>query len=283
MATRARVKLGLIGGNIKASRSPALHRIAGRLAGLEVSYDLLIPAELGLTFAEVLEKCADEGYRGVNVTYPFKEAVVARVQVADANIRRLGAVNTVLFTPEGAQGFNTDYSGFAAAYRARFGAVAPGRVVLIGAGGVGRAIGFALALLGAQEVRILDRDASKAQSLAEGLAAIGAGAPRVVLARDVAEALHGADGVVNATPVGMVGYGGTPVPGDLWPGRAWAFDAVYTPVDTQFTVEAAAAGVNVLSGYELFFYQGVQAFEIFTGHSVDAQAQLRAGLLDQAA
>ncbi|MDE3029498.1 MAG: shikimate dehydrogenase, partial [Paracoccaceae bacterium] len=133
-----RVKLGLIGGNIKASRSPALHRIAGRLAGLNVTYDLLIPAELGLTFTEVLEKCVDEGYRGVNVTYPFKEAVVSHVDVADANIRRLGAVNTVLFTPAGPQGFNTDFSGFAAAYRAQFGEVAPGRVVLIGAGGVGR-------------------------------------------------------------------------------------------------------------------------------------------------
>ena len=66
------LKLGLIGGNIRASRAPALHRIAGRLAGIEVSYDLLIPAELGLDFDGVLAKARAEGYRGVNVTYPLQ-------------------------------------------------------------------------------------------------------------------------------------------------------------------------------------------------------------------
>lgn len=272
-----RLKLGLIGGNIRASRSPALHRIAGRLAGLDVTYDLLIPAELGLDFDAVLAKVQAEGYRGVNVTYPFKELVVSRVRVEDPAIRRLGAVNTVVFGAEGPRGFNTDYSGFAAAYRARYGARAPGKVALIGTGGVGRAIAFALAGLGAGELRLLDRDQGKATALAEALA--GPGAPRIVFAATAEAALAGADGVVNATPVGMVGNEGTPVPAALWPGRAWAFDAVYTPVETRFKREAEAAGVDVLSGYELFFHQGVDAFEVFAGRPVADPARLRAELL----
>ncbi len=271
------LKLGLIGGNIRASRSPALHRIAGRLSGVEVSYDLLIPAELGLDFDGVLAKLRAEGYRGVNVTYPFKELAVSRVRVADPALRRLGAVNTVVFGPAGPEGFNTDYTGFAAAYRARFGAQGPGRVALIGTGGVGRAIGFALAELGAQELRLFDRDAAKTVALQRALAATGG--PRLVACDSVVAAVTDADGVVNATPVGMVGTPGTPVPAALWAGRGWAFDAVYTPVETEFTRAAAAAGAAVLSGWELFFHQGIDAFAIFAGRPVADPGRLRAELL----
>jgi shikimate dehydrogenase len=271
-----RLKLGLIGGNIRASRAPALHRIAGRLAGLEVTYDLLIPAELGLSFDGVLAKVRAEGYRGVNVTYPHKEEAAARVRLEDAALRRLGAVNTVVFEAGGARGFNTDYTGFAAAYRARYGERPPGIVALIGTGGVGRAIAFALAALGASGLRLLDRDATKSAALAEAL--VGSG-PSVVTCASAEEALAAADGVVNATPLGMVGNAGTPVTAALWPGRSWAFDAVYTPVETRFKAEAEAAGVDVLSGYELFFHQGVNAFEIFAGQPVTDPERLRAELL----
>lgn len=275
--TLPRLKLGLIGGNIRASRSPALHEAAGRINGVNATYDLLIPAEMGMDFEAVLAFCAAEGYRGVNVTYPFKERVVGHVQIRDPYLARLGAVNTVVFGPRGQEGFNTDYTGFASAYRARFGDAAPGCVALIGTGGVGRAIAFALALLGAEELRLVDRDAAKMTALAAGL--VGPRAPRASLFETVEEALAGADGVVNATPVGMVGHDGTPVPAALWPGCRWAFDAVYTPVNTQFTEEAAAAGVEVLSGWELFFHQGIDAFAHFNGTPVADPGRLRAELL----
>lgn len=272
-----RLKLGLIGGNIRASRAPALHEFAGRINGVPTTYDLLIPTEMGMEFEEALTYCRAQGYRGVNITYPFKERVVSHVCIRDPLLARLGAVNTVVFGPQGPQGFNTDYTGFAAAYRARFGTQAPGRVALIGTGGVGRAIAFALVLLGAEELRLVDRDAAKMAALAPALE--GAGAPQITICDSVDAALAGADGVINATPVGMVGLGGTPVPTDLWPGRRWAFDAVYTPVNTPFTSEAAAAGVDVLSGWELFFHQGIDAFTHFNGDPVRDLSRLRAELL----
>lgn len=275
----ATIRLGLIGGNIRASRSPALHRIAGRLSGLSVSYELLIPAEIGLDFDAVLARCAEAGFRGVNITYPYKEAIIAHVRVPDPAVARLGAVNTVVFGPEGPEAANTDYTGFAAAFRARWPGRRPGAVALIGAGGVGRAIGFALALLGAEELRIADRDRAKAAALAAALAGLGPAAPRLSLAASAEAAAEGAEGVVNATPIGMVGQAGSPLPAAAWAGRDWAFDAVYTPADTRFLAEAAAAGVDCLSGWELFFHQGVDAFRIFTGRPVADLAALRAALL----
>ena len=91
------IVLGLIGDNIAASQAPRLHRLAGELAGADVRYDRLIPRELGKDFDEVFEGCAASGYRGVNVTYPYKERAAAKVRIDDPLVRAIGAVNTVIF------------------------------------------------------------------------------------------------------------------------------------------------------------------------------------------
>lgn len=268
------VRLGLIGDKIQASRSPDLHRLAGRLCGLDVSYELLIPAARGRTFDETFEAARREGYRGVNVTYPYKETVVSRLARLDADLAALGACNTVVFEAKGPTGANTDCTGFASAFRHRFRDADPGVVAMAGAGGVGKAIAFALVRLGARELRLFDADLAKAQALASALAP-RAGATRLVVCRAIAEAADQADGVVNATPMGMAGIGGNAIPKAALFGATWAFDAVYTPEWTAFLLQARDARLDVLSGYELFLFQGVDAFGIFTGEAVDAEALRR--------
>jgi shikimate dehydrogenase len=267
------VRLGLIGDNISRSRSPDLHRIAGELTGLEVTYDRLIPRELGKDFDSVFDHCAASGYRGINVTYPYKETVARRVTTPDPLVRSVAAVNTVVFRSGGPQGYNTDLTGFMAAYREAFGARPPGPVALIGAGGVGKAVAFGLLGLGAEVLHIFDKDATRASALAGAFAAAATRLP-IVIHDDVLEAVAGAEGVVNCTPVGMVGFEGTPLPAEGFAGRRWAFDAVYTPLDTIFLRDAASAGLTCVSGFELFFHQGIQAFRIFTGLTVP-EATLR--------
>jgi len=163
------ILLGLIGDNIAASQSPRLHRLAGLQNGRRVRYDSLIPAVEGLDFDALFARCAAGGYRGINVTYPYKEVVAGRLRIDDPLVRAIGACNTVLFDPEGPRGFNTDYSGFVAAYRRMRGERAPRAVLMIGAGGVGRAVAFGLIALGAAEIRLADRDAAKADGLADAL------------------------------------------------------------------------------------------------------------------
>lgn len=265
------VKLGLIGDNITRSKSPRLHRTAGKLAGLTVTYDRLIPKDMGLTFDEVFEKARAGGFRGINVTYPYKEYVTDKVSVADPHVRAIGAVNTVVFEPDGAKGFNTDYSGFMHAYRKVRGQTDPGRVCLIGTGGVGKAVAFGLIGLGAKEIHCVDLDPSKAEALATALRALGSDT-RVETASDALAAAEGADGIINCTPLGMVGIGGSPLPFEAMRAATWVFDAVYTPVDTEFLQDARRAGLTVISGYELFFGQGVDAWAIFTGVDVDHAA-----------
>lgn len=270
------LQLGLIGDNIGASRSPLLHRIAGAQHGIDVTYDRLVPRDLGKPFDALFDHVAQAGFRGINVTYPYKEKAAMRVRITDPLVQAMGAVNTVLFGKDQPEGFNTDYSGFLSAYRAARGDLLPGVVLLIGAGGVGRSLAFALAGLGSTELRIADLDTARAGALDEALRASFPDLS-IKLGQTAADLAHGAEGILNATPVGMVGHDGTPLPREAMPVRGWAFDAVYTPVNTTFLRDAVAAGLTTISGYELFIGQGVDAWHLFAGLPLD-EARLRTEL-----
>lgn len=273
------LKLGLIGDNIAQSKAPLLHRIAGAQNGMIVRYDRLVPREVGEDFDTLFENCAGRGYRGLNITYPYKERAAKKAVINDPFVRAMGAVNTVLFEPEGALGMNTDYSGFIAAYRSVRGEEAPGVACLIGAGGVGRALAFGLVALGAEEIRLVDTDAQRAEALANDLIELK-DPPLVRTYARAEDAARGATGILNGTPVGMVGLEGTPLPPAAFSGADWAFDAIYTPVNTEFLRGALAASLTVISGYELFIFQGVDAWARFSGRGVD-QTRLRTDLETQ--
>ena len=262
------IRLGLIRDNVARSKAPDLHRAAGRLCGIDLTYELLVPRDLSLEFDAVFDRARDRGFRGLNITYPYKEKVVRRLKIDDPTVRSIGACNTVLFEPPQPSGANTDYTGFIAAFRNRYGPVPPGIIAIAGSGGVGKAIGFALVGLGARALRLFDTDRTKAENLARAIIADYPGFD-VQVSASIAQASDGADGLVNGTPLGMSGYDGSAFPETLFNGPRWAFDAVYTPIDTPFMLGARAAGLSIMSGYELYFYQGVDAFQLFTGRHVD--------------
>lgn len=274
------MRLGLIGDNIALSQAPRLHRLAGALCGLTVEYDLLIPAALGQTFHQVFDTAHRNGLRGINITYPYKEKVTELVHIPDPLVRGIGAVNTVVFGASGPVGFNTDHTGFISAYQAAVGKARPGTVCLIGTGGVGKAVAFGLIALGADVIRCVDLDSSKAEALATALKAASR-STRIEVFTDAVTAAKDADGLINCTPIGMAGHDGTPLPSSAMAGASWAFDAVYTPVNTQFLQDAAVNDLTVISGYELFFGQGFDAWTIFSGRTVDATL-LRNALQDDA-
>ncbi len=134
-------------------------------------------------------------------------------------------------------------------------------VALIGAGGVGRAIAFALAELGARALHIFDSDTAKANALAARLEARMA----VRVCHDVAAALDGAGGVINGTPIGMLPNRDSPVPSELLHAGLFVADAVYTPLWTPLLQAARAKGCRVMTGRELCIYQAADAFRLFTG------------------
>jgi shikimate dehydrogenase len=158
-------------------------------------------------------------------------------------------------------GYNTDTTGFARAAAGLVAGLGQGCVALIGAGGAGKAIAFALANLGIAELRIFDTDRAKADRLALLLR------PRVgaLVVDSVEDAVRGAIGLVNATPVGMLPSRASPVPEALLHRGLWVADAVYFPLWTPLLIAARAKGARVMTGRELAIYQAADAFELFTG------------------
>lgn len=263
------IQLGLIGEGISRSSAPRLHEFLGKMHGLLVSYVRIDSKEIpAFVFPEALKKCGESGFRGVNVTHPFKERVRSLIEVPDPDVARIGAINTVVFEPGPSRGFNTDFSGFYGAFRHRFGDASPGKVLIVGAGGVGRAMSFSLARLGADEIWLYDIDAQHAGGLSKTLKEAGINTT-VIAQDDFGSAVREADGLINGTPIGMWTNPGNPFPADAIGGQRWAFDAVYTPIETEFLQAAKAGSLDIMSGYDLFLFQGFDAFEIFTGIRVD--------------
>ena len=267
------IRLALLGSGIKMSMAKAFHELAGALSDLEVSYDLIdregaVPADV----PQLIGRCRDEGYAALNVTYPFKEIAFGCVVVDDPNVQHIGAVNTVVFDDGGSPvGSNTDYSGLLRRWRLRWPDEPPGVVALIGAGGVGRSTAFALGELGASAVRIADVEPDRVASLAGALTRRFPDLP-VVAAETAESAVAGADGVVNATPVGMYFNPGAPVDLRAIGDQRWLLDVVYSPIETPLVTRASATGMAVLNGFELFLGQGFDSFERFTGRRLEPHA-----------
>ena len=261
-STRRSFLTGLIGAPIAHSASPALHQQAADALGVRCHYQLI---EVAGASREELRALLDGvrrlGFAGVNVTFPYKEAVVELVDELSPGAAMIGAVNTVVVRDGRLIGHNTDTTGFARAVTPLVTASSHGAVAVIGAGGVGKAIAFALAGLGVTELRIFDHEHAKATHLAAQLD----GRARTTVAHSVEDALRGVAGVVNGSPVGMLPSLGTPVPDGLLHAGLWVADAVYFPLWTPLLTAARAKGATVMTGRELAIYQAADAFELFTG------------------
>lgn len=260
------IQLGLLGNGIGRSRVKSLHEFLGDFYDLPVKYELIDLAEESqpVKIEEYLADCRSKGFRGVNVTHPYKREAFGHVETLEGFPQGLIAVNTVVFAEQGYNADNTDFSGMYHALKSNLGGESfkPGRVLMLGSGGVGLAIGFALLRLGAKELVIYDRNVATARILESQLA--DCDLPVRVIEGGVAEEMQRADGLINATPLGMYQYPGCAFPDEGFGQSSWAFDAVYTPQKTEFLQKCAAHNMQTVSGLELFLYQGFDAFERFT-------------------
>jgi shikimate dehydrogenase len=253
---------GLLGAPIAQSAAPAMHERAAEALDLRCHYQLIELAGAGREELRLLlEGVRRLGFAGINVTFPYKEAVLDLIDELSPGAALIGAVNTIVVRGGRLIGYNTDTSGFSRAIADLVGASSHGAVALIGAGGVGKAIAFALAGLGVADLRIFDTERAKAAALAAQLE----GHARASIAGSVEDALRGAVGVVNGSPVGMLPSLATPVPDHLLHAGLWVADAVYSPLWTPLLTAAKARGATVMTGRELAIYQAAEAFELFTG------------------
>ncbi len=268
-----RVLLGLIGYPIAHSATPAMQEAAARAAGFEAHYHLIEVEGAGSgDLAAMLDGVRRLGFSGINVTYPYKEAVVPLLDALSPDAAAMGAVNTIVVTDGRLTGHNTDASGFATAYRKLSRQDGDRPVAIIGAGGVGKAIAFALSGSGVRALRLYDIDRSKCEALALALA----DRARIEIAPSAAAAAEGAAGIVNGTPLGMAPNREMPVPASVLQPAQWIADSVYHPLWTPLMKAAQSIGATVMSGRELAINQALDAFTLFTGAEASETAMTSA-------
>lgn len=272
------VRIGLLGRGIGSSLTPVMHEAEGRRNGFDYRYDLIDFDRLGLEDGDldaVLAGARARSFWGVNVTYPFKQAILNNLDDLAPEAGAIGAVNTVVLRGGACRGYNTDCWGFAQSVRTGLGDVQLDHVVQIGAGGAGAASAHALVQLGARSVDIVDMDPNKAQQLAANVTRTTDARVQALVPAQLADAISLATGVVNATPVGMEKYPGVPFDPALLNQRQWVADLVYFPRQTELLRRAAELGCRTLPGGGMAIYQAVRAFQLFTGVKPDSTAMGR--------
>jgi shikimate dehydrogenase len=165
-------------------------------------------------------------------------------------------------------GYNTDRIGFRKAFEEQFGAEAVGgkTAILVGAGGAGRAVAFALMDLGARKLLVHDARPQASEALVEGLRRF-AGQKRAATVLDVEAALAQSAGIVNATPMGMLGIPGVPLPTNAVTAAHWVADVIYTPLETECLKLSRARSARVMGGAGMCIHQAAETFRLFTGQA----------------
>ena len=267
-----RYLVGLIGAGIGSSMSPALHEREADRHGVRYLYQLIDldsrPAGNG-EVGELVAAARRLGFRGLNITHPSKQDVVRYLDELAPEAAELGAVNTVVFRDGRAVGHNTDRYGFATSL-ARALPDAPLRhVVQLGAGGAGLAVASALAAAGARRLSVADIDPQRAGLLARAIVAHHPVIVEPITPEQVPARLAEADGLVNATPIGMEGHPGTPIdPAHLRAGM-WVADVIYRPLETALIRAARERGCRVADGGGMVIHQAAASFRLFTGLTAD--------------
>ncbi len=289
--------LGVIGDPIEHTFSPAMHN-AG-LDALNLNY-IYLPFHVKQDrLKECVEGAKSMGMRGLNVTIPHKTNIMKHLDDIDSVASMIGAVNTIQFIYDEdnessnqdneinvkTKGFNTDGYGCVRAIEQKT-SIKDKKVTITGAGGASRAVAFQIANSGISELSILNRNLSKAESLADdlktNLSTIGIDIDINAYDLDnLKRELSDSDIFIDTTPIGMYpNVDDDPIASaDMLHEDLVVNDIVYTPMKTSLIKEAELANAEVVYGYKMLLYQGIRSFEIWLGREAPVDVMEKA-LLD---
>lgn len=263
---------GLIGNPVEHTLSPDIHNTLASFCGVNLAYVpfRVEPGKVG----EAVKGAFALNVQGLNVTVPYKNEVMPFCREIDPLAGNIGAVNTLVRADDGFKGYNTDMTGLYRAMQEDGVVLADEDVILLGAGGVGRAVAFLCAQKGAHRIFLLNRSGQKAVAVAEEVNA--------KIGRNCVQAMELADWeklpkkrmlAVQATSVGLFPDCGSAVIEDeaFYERVHTGYDLIYQPSQTKFMRLALRAGGKAYNGLKMLVWQGVEAFELMNGISVSGE------------
>src|SRR5713101_4702902 len=264
----------VVGRDVSHSPSPAMMNAAFKSLGIDARYTAVSVQEAG--FPREFRRLMSSMHKGMNVTIPFKTAVIPLLTGLDPVATRIQSVNTVKRDEDGRYlGYSTDPDGILRPLQAIPATLDVRNAMLIGAGGAARAFCEAMNRMGCVDVAVAVRNVERAREFVRGMEGAF---PRMNLTLASMENLRhlNHDLVFNASPMGA---SGEPLPPELkrvLPGSKIVFDAVYIPRETELLVEAKRNGSEVVRGEEMLLYQGMAALEAWTGKEAPHEVMRRA-------
>ena len=266
-----KILLGLIGSGIQRSLSPALQEEEAGQHGLRLHYQL-IDLDASARGAEALptliEAARIMGFAGLNITYPCKQQVMPLLDAVSEEAKAIGAVNTIVRAGDRLIGHNTDASGWAWGFKRALPKADLSRVVLLGAGGAGAAVGYAALSLGVSELQVFDAEPSRAAALAANLRSRFPDR-KTSQVQDLKAAVQAADGLIHCTPTGMARHPGMPLPEEWLRRKMWVSEIVYVPLETPLLKAARRIGCATADGGHMNVGQAIGGFKLFTGLDAD--------------
>lgn len=258
--------VAIIGKPLGHSLSPEMHNAA--FAALQLSWSYVALEIEPDQVSNLVTSLKASNVAGLNVTMPYKSVVMSSLDEIDELARHCGAVNTIRFESGRASGFNTDAVGFLRSLRQETSLDPSGcQVLMLGAGGVARAVAVALASAGAASISVWGRDEQKISNFVSDLKSAY---PNVEWTKTTGQGLRelaaNAGLIVNATPIGMYpDDNAAPLPIEWITSSQTVADLIYRPAKTTLIKEAENIGCVVLPGVGTFLHQAAEAFSIWTG------------------
>ena len=265
-------KYAVIGHPIAHSLSPVIHKANFAALGIYADYAKFDVSPENLS--SFIREKQREGYRGLNITVPFKTAVLDLLDVRDESVVRYGSCNTIKFCDDSLiYGYNTDIYGFLDSLEANGFSLNGSRVMILGCGGAGGAMARCAVYEGAAEVLLVGRTQNKVDSLATELEKIPSSS-RVTRPHneDLVKSAYTCDIVVNATPVGLKEGDVSLLPRDAFRPGQFVLDIIPTRALPPMASIARSAGAVSCGGLNFLVAQGAKSFEIWTGLKADVMA-----------
>ncbi len=256
------IKLGLLGNNISKSEMPNFIKKLGNEFDFKIKYELFDQTfKTNFNFKNFLSQIKEKNISGINVTFPFKEQALEHSIKLSEETKLVKSTNLILIN-ESMTSCNTDYSGFLNTYKFNFNKE-PSKLVVLGGGGVGKSVCFALIKLGVKELYIIEKDHNKLKKLIEDLKKQHEQVYPINLG-ELTENQYEFDGFLNCSEQGHINTPGNPFDGLKLNSNQWSFDVVYTPAMTSFLKNSVKSGAKIITGIDLFLFQGIESFIIFT-------------------
>ncbi|MCT4598100.1 MAG: shikimate dehydrogenase [Vallitalea sp.] len=254
--------LGLIGNPVEHTISPLIHNTLSEKLCKDYVY---VPFKVNRgNLSKAIEGAKALNVTGLNVTVPYKEEVITELIEVSLFAKQIGAVNTLKYTDDGYVGYNTDAEGLHKSLLNNDIVINNNDIVIIGAGGAAKAVGILCGSENANSITIVNRTKEKAQNLANNIKKYY-NVKTNVLGIDEIDRISSFDIAFQTTPIGM-----SPntehnpiIEEEFYKKFHTAVDLIYNPYKTKFLLKAQENGIKILNGFEMLYYQGVRAYEIW--------------------